>query len=749
MTLMFKFNNPLCSFFILIAALLCSKAHADINWQGKWNTVWRSGGAVLILNQNGNLVEGHYQPYEGLIKAEIQEDGSLKGTWTQPNSNGEFVFVMAKDKQSFSGSFASGEWWTGKRLKSEIIFDRPIDQSSPRKALASFLDAGNWLMSGQYTLIDNLIALSYFQAPAKGMLYRQKHQRAEAFFMVLNQLTFKLSNFPLEYSGNTYTVDVNQQGTPISQQIELTKKGDAWHVVIPTQEESERILNNLLQARGINEFSLNHDHQLSSPRHTMRYFMGLFANFEENQSEIIRTLNLKDMPEKVREWEAPLAAEYLKLIIDNIGYITWQEIPDDPKSFIKYQHFIHPVGTIEIEPILSENGKVWKFSTNTVKNIKALYDVIPEPENKDSLLSYEISAPYFHIRNFFKSLKGPWLVKIWRIEIWQWLMAIFIVLIAWHTAQKIRQFSLWVFYMSSQFFKHEINTKELTINFPITMAIVGTFWLYSFAFIGIPDYLFSPIRILSELLIITGFYWIAFAFVNQVTIIVLKLTDKTETILDDILVTVLSSSIKLFIIISGAIKIADALDAPYETVVTGLGIGGVAFAIAARETIANFFGSAVILADRPFAQGDIVQINGNMGKITSVGLRSSRLRMEDDSLVTIPNSAVSKEIIKNSSRRSRRFIDNTFQLDNHAKLESIESAIQSIKSYLQNRDDICQDFLVVGIDQVTPGIIHLRLRCYINVVKRDIYLERQSVVLSHCLNILQNNQIKLAEPKDK
>ena len=90
--------------------------------------------------------------------------------------------------------------------------------------------------------------------------------------------------------------------------------------------------------------------------------------------------------------------------------------------------------------------------------------------------------------------------------------------------------------------------------------------------------------------------------------------------------------------------IAEILAIPYQTVLTGLGIGGLAFAIAAKDTISNFFGSAIIVADKPFKTGDTVKIGSDIGKIINVGIRSTTIRTKQDTTLIVPNNKITHEM---------------------------------------------------------------------------------------------------------
>jgi len=113
----------------------------------------------------------------------------------------------------------------------------------------------------------------------------------------------------------------------------------------------------------------------------------------------------------------------------------------------------------------------------------------------------------------------------------------------------------------------------------------------------------------------------------------------------------LGRCLKVFVIVIGALSAAQYLGLPIASVLAGLGIGGVAVALAAQNTLANFLGTITILTDRPFRVGDRVQIDKYDGVVESIGLRSTRLRTLDGHLVTIPNKIVADMGINNVTLR--------------------------------------------------------------------------------------------------
>lgn len=127
---------------------------------------------------------------------------------------------------------------------------------------------------------------------------------------------------------------------------------------------------------------------------------------------------------------------------------------------------------------------------------------------------------------------------------------------------------------------------------------------------------------------------------------------KTRTALDDMMEPVVRKTLRSIVVILGLVQVAQQLsDKPITSILAGLGVGGLAVALAAQDTIKNFFGSLVIFADRPFQLGDAVCVDGIDGSVEEVGMRSTRLRTADGHLVTIPNGELANKTIRNVTRR--------------------------------------------------------------------------------------------------
>lgn len=156
----------------------------------------------------------------------------------------------------------------------------------------------------------------------------------------------------------------------------------------------------------------------------------------------------------------------------------------------------------------------------------------------------------------------------------------------------------------------------------------------------------------------------------------------TPSKLDDMLAPILSKSLRATIIVLSIVQIAQILSGKEITsILAGLGIGGLALALAAQDTLKNFFGSIVLLSDRPFEVGDRINVDGHDGPVEEVGMRSTRIRTLDGHVVTIPNGELANKAIWNIAKRPyiRRLFNITITYDTPpAKVREAKEIIEAI-----------------------------------------------------------------------
>jgi MscS family membrane protein len=134
----------------------------------------------------------------------------------------------------------------------------------------------------------------------------------------------------------------------------------------------------------------------------------------------------------------------------------------------------------------------------------------------------------------------------------------------------------------------------------------------------------------------------------------LRLAKRTETRVDDVVVPMVRRAIKVLLVAFGAVYCAQNLNINIIPLITGLGIGGLAVAFAAKDTIENFFGSVAVVLDRSFEVGDWIVVGDVEGIVEKLGFRSTKVRTFSNSQVTIPNASLVRANVDNYGRRTYR-----------------------------------------------------------------------------------------------
>jgi MscS family membrane protein len=125
-----------------------------------------------------------------------------------------------------------------------------------------------------------------------------------------------------------------------------------------------------------------------------------------------------------------------------------------------------------------------------------------------------------------------------------------------------------------------------------------------------------------------------------------------------------------------------------KAILAGLGIGGLAFALAAQDTLANIFGAIVVAVDQPFKVGETVRIGANVGAVEDIGLRSTRIRLLDKSLMVIPNKTVAAETVTNLSRFTRRRIEQVIGVTYGTQPEAMEGLVEEIRTLVTAQPEV-------------------------------------------------------------
>jgi MscS family membrane protein len=181
--------------------------------------------------------------------------------------------------------------------------------------------------------------------------------------------------------------------------------------------------------------------------------------------------------------------------------------------------------------------------------------------------------------------------------------------------------------------------------------------------------------------------------------------------------------------------------------VASLGIGGLAFALAAKDTAANLFGSFSLLADKSIRIGEWIKVNGVEGTVETIGMRTTKIRSFQKSLITVPNHIVANNPLENFSRRGIRRIKMHIGLTYSTNSEQIMQIIAAIKLMLQEHEGISQkDSLMVNFDSFGDSALNIFIYSFTKTANWADYLNIREDIHLKIMKIVEENGSSFAFP---
>jgi MscS family membrane protein len=164
-----------------------------------------------------------------------------------------------------------------------------------------------------------------------------------------------------------------------------------------------------------------------------------------------------------------------------------------------------------------------------------------------------------------------------------------------------------------------------------------------------------------------------------------------------------------FFLMFSVLVVFESLGFEVKTFLTGLGIGGLAFALAAQDTIANLFGSFVVVMDQPFYVGEFIRVAAYEGTVEEIGLRSTKLRTVQRTQIVIPNKTVAAEVITNYTRMPQRRVDTTLGVTYDTPPEKIQAVLADLRALLRAHPGVHQGQIVVSLADFNDSSLRVQI----------------------------------------
>ena len=232
-----------------------------------------------------------------------------------------------------------------------------------------------------------------------------------------------------------------------------------------------------------------------------------------------------------------------------------------------------------------------------------------------------------------------------------------------------------------------------TLQKPITFLVIVSAYFYSVKFLHFSLSTESILLNIAYLLIALGLTSVISRIIDAViSEVILPISEKSETSFDNHLIPVIQKAVRAIIWSLGVVIGLDNIGFDITAMIAGLGIGGLALALAAQDSVKNIFAGIMIFLDKPFKIKDRIKIDGHDGVVEEVGLRSTRIRTLEGRIVTIPNCTFTDNSVINVTSQPALKVKINLGLTYDTNEDDMQKAINILQDIVKNQDAIKDDY---------------------------------------------------------
>ncbi len=497
----------------------------------------------------------------------------------------------------------------------------------------------------------------------------------------------------------------------------------------------------------------------TNPRDAMTTFLAAMNQIDNGYEDAWpNALACFDFPDNLDTTDRKTTAKYLLDILNRMGRIDMDSLPDTPdlkptpdaQPTRRYQFFPapdynwmwtqlaplgqKPVGAIALKP---NNQNHWQFSRQTVLDIPNLYK------------STDLLPPKYHdqqsrLGDNFLILVGP---TFQQTPTWAWaslLAAIFVGLLL----GKIVQASLRA--AAKRWNKRGWEVRAIAFD---NAASPASFALLSLGMgLGITQIYREPklatfTNNIIEFLLILAVGWFLFNLVEVIDAALRRLSEKTESKLDDQLVPLVRKALRLFLVIIFTLFVAqNVFGLDITGWLAGLGIAGLAVSLAAQDSIKNLFGSITVLFDKPFTVGDWIVTEGIEGTVEEVGFRSTRIRTFYNSLITLPNANLINASVDNYGRRQYRRWKTHIGVQYDTTPDQLVAFTEGIRELVRSHPYTRKDYFQVWCHEFAASSLNILIYIFHEVPDWSTELRERERMFIDIVRLADKLEVQFAFP---
>lgn len=495
------------------------------------------------------------------------------------------------------------------------------------------------------------------------------------------------------------------------------------------QKDSTKVIRERKQLLSNAEDPARVKYSLRTPALTIRSFMHYTSPKVNRPDSAALTLYVRNPFSP----EAMSLAIRLRQYIDGKGYILQTETMPTDSNYMdtlikKGQHIFFPIPEEE-NIYLVKAGNSWIFSMHTVDRIPRMHSRL---------------YPF----GMLDWIPEKYKARALGLEYWQWIgIAVFFIVAYILYRLLILLLRSALYRVIFKYFFDRIPFKPLTRTArPLSFLIVTLMVIFYLPVLQFPATINSWVLLVLHIFIPVFTVLVVFNGVNILSHFLEQRAERTHNRMDDQLVPLVTKVLKAAVVVVGFVFVLEQLDVNITALVAGLSIGGLALALAAQDTVKNFFGSLMIFADRPFKVGDLIHFDTFDGTIEEVGVRSTRIRTFTNSVVTAPNGKLADAVVDNLGMRRMRRMKVVLGLRLDTPPDLLEAYVKGLLELANRHPLVVKNEIDIAFNEITQTSLNVLIHIYFDTIHWSVELKARQEMMLGSMKLAQQLGLHFAIP---
>jgi MscS family membrane protein len=364
-----------------------------------------------------------------------------------------------------------------------------------------------------------------------------------------------------------------------------------------------------------------------------------------------------------------------------------------------------------------QGDPIWLVSAVTLREIPALFD--------------EIQPPWIE-----RHVPSPLRIQLWSIALYRWIAVLLLIPVVFGIAAlATRALTPAVAALLRRFRPEKPNRPAVSVG-PLRLLVLSVLF-YAVSFWGISLASRNFWQRVAGTLMIVALCWIALRLLDVVAELSLHRLERRRRSADTALVLLINRLMKAAAVVMAVLFFLYSANVDLTAALTGLGVGGIAIGFGAQKTIENLFGGIMVISDKPVNVGDVCKAGEFMGTVEDIGIRSTRIRTVNRTVVSVPNGLLSAMSLENFSQRDQILFQHTVSLVRQTSADQMRLVLEQIRGLLDPPPRVDPTTARTRFIRVGTGSLDLEVFAYVLEREMPQFLAVQEELLLGIMDILE------------